>query len=497
MRLVQWLPDLAIRGVNYYPRDTPWKLCWTETPDDVWIADMERAASLHVNTVRIFIEENMPKPSGDSYSPSALARFDRFLEIASKQQIRSIVCISLLAKDDAHRSTLDSLIMPHRNDGRILMWDVVNEPTYDPCSTPREPYKFYFIEETLKYIQEIDPYHMRTVGFFNPGDVRELRSREGLDIAQYHEYAPSGNPGYYRNIIASVRRDSGGLPVLLGECGRSTYQGPSGITEEDHARLLEGILLGCEQGNALGIMPWCLLDFSDVVERDEQRHYGLYRTDYTLKPGGNTVAEAFYKWQRKNWTSLINNFAWRWSSANSYAESTGQYVGGIPNYHNSSHSYPQTLYGVIALKPQQVTREDHISASELLVPPNPSPAELISAAVHYAQAKGDAAGIPTFAQSNHPYPQTLYQILRISSAGASFNPHVSARDLGLSRQPSEEEICRAAFDYSIRHGATAGFPTFTRSNHPYPDTLYGIVLLNQSSADVNYYVTMQDLCDGA
>jgi hypothetical protein len=51
--LVHALPPLSVRGVNYFPRETPWSGLWTKTPAEVWEKDMALAASLGCNTSRV------------------------------------------------------------------------------------------------------------------------------------------------------------------------------------------------------------------------------------------------------------------------------------------------------------------------------------------------------------------------------------------------------------------------------------------------------------
>lgn len=46
--LVREIKPLSVRGVNYFPRDTPWGKIWTETPSEVWKQEMAAAAKLGV-----------------------------------------------------------------------------------------------------------------------------------------------------------------------------------------------------------------------------------------------------------------------------------------------------------------------------------------------------------------------------------------------------------------------------------------------------------------
>ena len=57
------LTPLSVRGVNCFPRQTPWGGLWTRTPPEVRERDMALAASLGSNTVRTFLQLGSLKPA--------------------------------------------------------------------------------------------------------------------------------------------------------------------------------------------------------------------------------------------------------------------------------------------------------------------------------------------------------------------------------------------------------------------------------------------------
>jgi len=111
--LIRQILPLSIRGVNYYPRETPWGGMWTKTPADVWEKDMALAASLGCNTIRTFLpfgshleQDGLIKPDG-SLTPAYHEKFEQLLAAAWRHGIRVIVCFEFdqkfLTADDAQQ----------------------------------------------------------------------------------------------------------------------------------------------------------------------------------------------------------------------------------------------------------------------------------------------------------------------------------------------------------------------------------------------------------
>src|ERR1051325_6488252 len=131
--LVRALQPLAVRGVNYYPAQTPWSGFWTKTPGEVIEKDMALCASLHVNAVRIFVPWNDFMDAEGAVAPAYLEKFEKFLAVAWQHGIRAVVCFEFVPRDkplpeDAWKRAMSAFVTPHRDDGRVLLWDLVNEP---------------------------------------------------------------------------------------------------------------------------------------------------------------------------------------------------------------------------------------------------------------------------------------------------------------------------------------------------------------------------------
>lgn len=320
------LPPLSVRGVNYYPAATPWSGMWTQTPDAVWEKDMALAASLNCNTVRTFLTwgpacERAGLIDGDGQvTPEYLSKFERFLSIAWRHNIRVVVCFAFELPDrkppilpkEVWQRAMTAFVAPHRDDGRVLMWDLMNEPErYD-----WQPAVTQYLAEAYRHVKQIDPKHLVTIGIAY--QANRLSEAVLPDVMQYHEYAPkaelfAGGIERVGKTVAAMRKLGGSRPVLIGEFGLSTARDPKhGAgpkwqdrlpappgSEDEQIQLYGNILEAAEQWKLAGTMAWCLHSYA-TQERGfltpAESMFGLVRHDGSLKPAAFVLRERYARW---------------------------------------------------------------------------------------------------------------------------------------------------------------------------------------------------------
>lgn len=322
--LIREFQPLSIRGVNYFPRETPWGGMWTKTPVEIWERDMALAASLGCNTVRTFLafaphleQAGLLAPDG-ALTPVYHEKVEQLLTAAWRHGIRIILCFEFspqwLASPDAGprwQRAMADVAGRYREDGRVLLWDVMNEPDDDAKWT--EPTRAY-LRAALPFLKQIDPHHLTTVGLaWRVDRLLEL----GLpDVMQYHEYAEKQTlfAEGSRRVLAAItqqRRTGAARPLLIGEFGMSTardekHGAPPDLhgrlsaapgTEADQARLYEIVLAGAEQGQTAGALAWCLHDYP--IRNPNESHFGLVRADGSLKPAAAVLRETFARWKKQ------------------------------------------------------------------------------------------------------------------------------------------------------------------------------------------------------
>jgi endo-1,4-beta-mannosidase len=319
--LIREVKPLSIRGVNYYPRETPWDKMWTQTPKDVFENDMAAAARLGVNTVRTFLPFGLEMVKAgllaDDGPPTSAyqEKLQGLLEAGWKHGIRFVLCFEfdrrvLEAPDAAARwqRAMHSMASPLRDDGRVLMWDLMNEPESDEKWT--EATRAY-LRGAKDFIKQIDPNHLTTIGITYRTDRLE---KVGLpDVLQYHEYGANRKsarlgPEPVRKTIDNQRMKQTDRPLFIGEFGLSTARDPkhgtsreliskmadSPGTEAEQASVYAVVLEAAKAEGLAGAMPWCLYDYP-IKDADEAQ-FGLLRADGSEKPAAKVLREAFGSW---------------------------------------------------------------------------------------------------------------------------------------------------------------------------------------------------------
>lgn len=326
--IVRKLTPLSIRGVNYYPSRYSWGEFWGATPAEVIEQDMALAASLNMNTVRIFINWG---ESAERYrlidregnvSPVYLKKFEDLLATAWKHGIRVIACFELERRNpslempprEQWQRAMKAFVEPHVTDGRILMWDLMNEPERHDWSPGARQY----LKESMVFLRQLDPEHLITVGIAY--QVDKLSETVLPDVMQYHEYSPRKElekmgPARIKRSIDAMRAAGGERPVFIGEFGISTGKDPvygageewirtkgassKAETEAEQLWRYQQILKAAEQEQIAGVVAWCLHEYpteeTGWLTPDESQ-FGLVRLDGSLKPAAVFLRDTFGEW---------------------------------------------------------------------------------------------------------------------------------------------------------------------------------------------------------
>ena len=335
--LVRELEPLSVRGVNYYPQETPWSEFWAFTPESVLERDMALAADLRINAVRTFLtwDEKAEKyglvDADGAVAPSYLDKVDRFLEIAWGRDIRAVLCFAFeyherqprIPAEEKWKRAMRAFAERFKDDGRVLMWDLMNEPERHAPPDAADHSDFSgneavtaYLAESMRWIKTVDPNHLTTVGL---GWRIDLLAPLGLpDVLQYHNYAPKEQmyaQGTARvgTVVEDFRRHGGDRPLLIGEFGISTARDPehgAGAawaerlshapgTEAEQARLFEIVYEAVEEYRLAGAMAWILHTFPARETgwlTPEESMYGLYRLDLSPKPAADVTKRIFDRW---------------------------------------------------------------------------------------------------------------------------------------------------------------------------------------------------------
>ena len=301
--------NVFLKGVNFYPRLASWSAMWQHWNGPQVAADLDQAASLGVNSLRVLV------PYGTSYEwtgpdgspdPVMLNELDQFIALAAQRHLRVLLTLFDFYGDFPNAGTsaeaanyryLDALVTRYREDSVVLGWDIHNEPdNYNLWQRGENFQVLDWLERMAQHIRYLDPNHWVTVGFGNTDNLNRA-GPDGIsplaleDTVALHAYDPTTIEAQ----VSAVRFDGANhLPVFLEEYGWPS--GPTELTAQyteavqaDHYR---ASLSAIAAANLDGGIAWNLWDtnYDTVVGLKPQslQYFGLLRPDNSLKPLGGT-----------------------------------------------------------------------------------------------------------------------------------------------------------------------------------------------------------------
>ncbi|MBI5834994.1 MAG: cellulase family glycosylhydrolase [Armatimonadetes bacterium] len=310
------LQPLSLRGTNYYPRVQPWPGLWRAMDETALEAEFRELDGLNINWIRTFYnfdpDAGLHRRDG-SFTATVLARVETLLRVAARHRVKVMLTIGSAGRQDdllMQRRFFRTGVEPFLHDGRILMWDLMNEPGGNdgPKATPELA---RWLADMWAYLAQLDTQHLATVGLAWQFD--QLWSL-GVKppVAQYHHYSgsvgvqPAGQPPV-RNAADDLRgtaKQIDNRPLIIGEFGYASA--PDDVrrdaTEARQEQITRWVIEGVEDAvksgvHVAGVANWCAFHFKpDWMGKGEQS-FGVIRLDGSLKPAGVTLRDTYARWR--------------------------------------------------------------------------------------------------------------------------------------------------------------------------------------------------------
>ena len=298
----------TVRGVNYYPRQTPWS-AWTSQSPSTWDSEFKEISSkLNVNAIRTFAEcWETDQMLGGCATTEYLATIDQLFEAANKYGIHVLFCLyssTPFENMTKNYRYVRSIVEPFINDGRVLAWDLINE--VDDKGLSEVDYVDEFCLTMYPKLSQFDPNHTNQIGF---AFMLDKATKIGLTFTgknqswQYHYYRKTSA----ENISQWVSMYFHDTPFFLGECGDTSALkvadgAPREFLGEDwqlavYKTLIDAFNGAVANGNKMiGMFPWICYDFPTMANHvTGQGEFGLIRADGSLKPAGEYLAAEYAK----------------------------------------------------------------------------------------------------------------------------------------------------------------------------------------------------------
>ncbi|WP_299250653.1 glycoside hydrolase family 2 TIM barrel-domain containing protein [uncultured Lacinutrix sp.] len=276
--------SLIIKGINYYPKATPWNMFGDAFAKDTIANDFKVIKDAGLNSVRIFVQyDDFGKAD---VNPKKLEKLKQTLDAAEEQNLKVVVTLFDFYGDysimnwtlnQRHAETIVSTFKDHN---AIIAWDIKNEPNLDFESRGKDMV-IAWLDNMIDLVKSIDNVHPVTIGWSNTQSAPILKDK--VDIVSFHYYEGLSE---LDAAIKTMQNQIPNKPLVLQEFGMSSYSGfwkPFGSSEEDQAnyhKKIQEIIAS----NKLQFMSWTLYDFVDVPKavvgsrpwrRNTQKRFGF------------------------------------------------------------------------------------------------------------------------------------------------------------------------------------------------------------------------------
>lgn len=292
-------------GGNYVPASAINQLeMWQQDTFDPERIDFElrRASETGMNTMRVFLHDLAWKQDKEGF----FSRVDQFLTIADKHGIKPMFVIfdgvwnpypragkqpepvphvhnsgwvqspgrEILEnseKQDELKEYVQAVVSKYKDDERILIWDLFNEPdnsnagnfgggSEEPEMSPEEKLERAreLLEKTFKWVREINPTQPLTAGvwgeptWLDEPDAIEKLSLENSDIISFHSYQ---GPEETKSMVEGLKKYNRPLMCTeyMARSAGSTFQA---ILPVFHKNRVAAYNWGLFAGKSQTLYPW-------------------------------------------------------------------------------------------------------------------------------------------------------------------------------------------------------------------------------------------------
>ena len=305
-----------IKGINYYPQNTPWFEFWKKFNPLIIDDDFKKINKLKLNTVRIFIPYKLFGKA--TVFEEQLKNLKTTLDLAEKNDLKIILTLFDFYGDynianynlcDRH---IEQIIAKVKNHKALLQYDIKNEPDLDfkKYSAKKVLNWLRFIAERIKKYDSNTPV---TIGW-NSSEKAHLLESE-LDVVSYHYYKnPKDFIAHHKALLTKTNK-----PIVVQEFGKHSYNSfwfPFSNSEISQAKYHKEIQ---EQFNLLeniNYVNWTLYDFPNIDSKVfgylpqhifPQKNYGLIDVNGNYKESSKFLTSSSAKIDTFSF-KIINKF---------------------------------------------------------------------------------------------------------------------------------------------------------------------------------------------
>ncbi len=293
--------SLHIKGINYYPKDTPWDMFGDQFNKDTIGNDFKIIKEAGLNSVRIFIQyEDFGKAN---VKKEKLEKLKETLTLAAANNLKVLITLFDFYGDYSvldwtlNQRHIETIVTAVKNHDALLGWDIKNEPNLDFKSRGKEKV-IAWLTTMITQVKALDSKHPITIGWSDTKSATILKDK--VDFISFHYYESLNT---LTTAIENLRKEVPKKPLVMQEFGISSYSGfwkPFGSSKNDqanyHKKAQELI-----KTNKLQFMSWTLYDFGSVPKnvvgslpwrKNPQKRFGFITKKGIKKPSFEFISSA-------------------------------------------------------------------------------------------------------------------------------------------------------------------------------------------------------------
>ncbi|NNK12057.1 MAG: cellulase family glycosylhydrolase, partial [Flavobacteriaceae bacterium] len=205
----------TLKGINYYPAQTPWNTFGLRFDEAVIKADFQKIDEMGLNTLRIFVPYH---DFGEAeVLEEKLNKLKKVFDLAAESNLEILVTLfdfygdyDLTDWNSTNRHT-ESIVRSLKEHPALLGWDIKNEPDLD-FETRGKAEVLAWLEEKVRQVKKIDPHHPVTIGWSSVNAAMNLE--EQLDFISYHFY---DLPELFEPALSELRKKIKDKPIMISE----------------------------------------------------------------------------------------------------------------------------------------------------------------------------------------------------------------------------------------------------------------------------------------
>jgi len=279
----------TIRGINYFPRDTPFNRFLTETDVEVMNAELDIVQSSGINTLRLFLDyQALFDCQGEKLIANAenFQRLDAMLQTAIGKGFRLIMVLNYGDKtrryfETRNFATSEFVLKRYQDEPGIIGWDILDrgDTAYLQGNADKAEV-LNWLAAGIQHARASAPDHLITAGWSQD-------SQSTIPLVDFVSFQHFAEYESLRQQIAVLRAETD-KPVVLTAIGYSTLE----VDETAQRNLLFQSLEEAENNQLAGWMVYMAFDYPLSVtciepacpgEARPINYYGIWNTSYFPK----------------------------------------------------------------------------------------------------------------------------------------------------------------------------------------------------------------------